>query len=446
MANPGPSTQVTDNTQSIGSANSAVGFYGVTPVARRSNPAQGAIPTSLGTFSIFAINSVALSPASVAANTCAAQTLTFTGSPNIAGDFVGTVNKPSAQAGLGLAGFRQGASGAYTANYINVTGGAIVPTASESYLVLSVRGFIPTFTASPAPVAAKSTSEQFFSVPGIALGNPASVVKPTDQAGLGICNVRVAADNVLAVTFINSTASAITPTANEVYSYFSAGGYDALSNDFVMGINVGTLGSVGATTTAELTVSAPGMLTANDFIVGVSKPTAQAGLAVCTARVSATDTLAVTFVNPTVGGITPTANEVYTIQAYKPLRPPSTVFYDAVFAPTSVAANTSAEQTFTVTGIPASSMVLVNKPTHQQGLGIGNVRVSGSNTIAITYVNVSSAAIVPNTESYEVLSIPFVPSAGNFVCEPLALGSVIELSLVNEMRTSLVNLGLINGS
>jgi hypothetical protein len=43
------------------------------------------------------------------------------------------------------------------------------------------------------------------------------ITKPTAQAGLGIVNTRVSAANTVAVTFINATASPITPTASEVY-------------------------------------------------------------------------------------------------------------------------------------------------------------------------------------------------------------------------------------
>lgn len=78
---------------------------------------------------------------------------------------------------------------------------------------------------------------------------------------------------------------------------------------------------VSANTTEELTVTVPG-LNINDF-VRVSKPTHQAGVGVVGARVSATDTLAVTFMNATGSGITPTASEtwkLFTIRSEVPLR------------------------------------------------------------------------------------------------------------------------------
>ena len=72
-------------------------------------------------------------------------------------------------------------------------------------------------TLSPASVANATTAEQTFTVNGLAVGDFVNVIKPSTQAGLGIVNSRVSAANTLAVTFINTTAATITPTASEVY-------------------------------------------------------------------------------------------------------------------------------------------------------------------------------------------------------------------------------------
>ena len=73
-------------------------------------------------------------------------------------------------------------------------------------------------TLSPAQVAANTTAEQTFTVPGLKTGDFVDVNKPTAQAGLGLAGVRVSAANTLAITFSNNTASPITPTASEIYS------------------------------------------------------------------------------------------------------------------------------------------------------------------------------------------------------------------------------------
>jgi hypothetical protein len=74
-------------------------------------------------------------------------------------------------------------------------------------------------TLSPAAVggASATTAEQTFTVQGLRVGDVVYVSKPTAQAGLGIVGARVSAANTLAITFVNVTTSAITPTAGEVY-------------------------------------------------------------------------------------------------------------------------------------------------------------------------------------------------------------------------------------
>ena len=64
-------------------------------------------------------------------------------------------------------------------------------------------------------------------------------------------------------------------------------------------------------------------------------------------------------------------------------------------SPAEVAANTSAEQTFTVNGLRAGDFVSVNKPTAQAGLGIVGSRVSAANTLAVTFGNFTASGITP---------------------------------------------------
>ena len=69
-------------------------------------------------------------------------------------------------------------------------------------------------------------------------------------------------------------------------------------------------------TTAEQTFTVNGLL-AGDF-VSCNKPTAQAGLGIVGCRVSAANTLAITFSNNTGSSITPTAAQVYLILVTRP--------------------------------------------------------------------------------------------------------------------------------
>lgn len=68
--------------------------------------------------------------------------------------------------------------------------------------------------------------------------------------------------------------------------------------------------SVAAATTAEQTITVPGVKTTD--MVFVSKPTLSAGLGIANARVSAADTVSVTFINATAAPID-AGSEVYTI-------------------------------------------------------------------------------------------------------------------------------------
>ena len=73
--------------------------------------------------------------------------------------------------------------------------------------------------------------------------------------------------------------------------------------------------------------------------------------------------------------------------------------------PVSVAANTTAEQSFTVAGLVAGDYVGVSKPSLNAGLGIVNARVSAANTLAVTYSNNTASPIVPTAETYTVLVV-----------------------------------------
>jgi len=68
----------------------------------------------------------------------------------------------------------------------------------------------------------------------------------------------------------------------------------------------------------------------------------------------------------------------------------------------SVAANTSAEQTFDVPGLDTDMFVSVNKPDLDAGLVVGNVRVSAKDTLAITFGNSTAGAINPASEVYKL--------------------------------------------
>jgi hypothetical protein len=69
-------------------------------------------------------------------------------------------------------------------------------------------------------------------------------------------------------------------------------------------------------TTAEQTFTVNGLLAGD--VVCVNKPTAQAGLGIVGSRVSAANTLGITFSNNTASSITPTAAQVYKVVVSRP--------------------------------------------------------------------------------------------------------------------------------
>lgn len=85
---------------------------------------------------------------------------------------------------------------------------------------------------------------------------------------------------------------------------------------------------------------------------------------------------------------------------------PSNFVYTPTINPGSVAVNTTAEQTFTVTGLDVNDIIVsVSKPTLTAGLGICGWRVSAANTLAITFNNNTAAAIDPPSEVYKVVAV-----------------------------------------
>jgi len=76
--------------------------------------------------------SKALSPSAVLANTTTEQIFAMPGV--LTTDFLCTVVKPTAQAGLGIVGWRISSAGNIGITFINNTAGSLTPTAGEVYL------------------------------------------------------------------------------------------------------------------------------------------------------------------------------------------------------------------------------------------------------------------------------------------------------------------------
>jgi hypothetical protein len=101
--------------------------------------------------------------------------------------------------------------------------------------------------------------------------------------------------------------------ATEVVKPYYVGGADLL---ILRGSVTLTPALIAQATCAEQTLTVKGLKVGD--AVFLTKPTAQAGLGIVGARVSAADTLAITYCNvPSGGNITPTGGEVYQITGFR---------------------------------------------------------------------------------------------------------------------------------
>lgn len=378
------------------------------------------------------------------------------------------LNKPTSQAGLGIGNVRVSASNVVGLTINNPTAATITPSVTEVYRIASTRG-VPTIAKTLSPTAVPPNSVQEFQVtmsatdystgPGIFSGQLLQVMKPTAQAGLDIVGCRVVSNNVVGITFANVTAATITPTASESYTFQSLSALDAHNNFMIFTLNGGAVGAIGVGTSATGGNTVFTGALATDFAVGapIAPTGANNGGAATNSSAPAFSIMTANAMTMWFNGIgtgsTPTAN-VYWDQLVFRLNPASPlILYSQSLAPVSVAANTTAEQTFTVTGLLANTVAWVNKPTVTTGLGIAGVRISAVNTLAINYINVSSAAITPPTEVYTIGNFQAQAptpttsnTTGGAVSQQVVQSLSVNMNQLAKMRTDLVALGLWAGA
>ena len=72
--------------------------------------------------------------------------------------------------------------------------------------------------------------------------------------------------------------------------------------------------------------------------------------------------------------------------------------------PVAVAANITAEQSFTVLGISVGDYINIASASAQTaGILIGNVRVSAANTLTVQFANITSGSLTPVAGTYGVI-------------------------------------------
>ena len=231
-------------------------------------------------------------------------------------------------AALGIGNVRVTGINQIGITYVNPTAAAATPT-SEAYSIVGLHtlpsdsaivsyGMVATGLVS---VASITTAEQTFTVSGLLSTDIAiSANKPTLSAGIGACSTRVSAANTLAITFVNASAAAVTPSATEVY--FVTTMTQTPSSPFIVLTSLLSPTSVAANQTAEQTFTVTGLpfVNSSPATVFVNKPSFQAGLAIAGCRISAANTLAITFENVTATAIVPNA-EIYTIGCFTAVGP-----------------------------------------------------------------------------------------------------------------------------
>lgn len=438
-----------------GSATTPLAFFGGPPVLQPSAASQADLPqgaSGLGNAGgAVSVYSSTQSPSSIATITVAEQSVTVTGL--LATDLV-LVNKPTSQAGIALCVGRVSAANTLKLSFGNATAGTLTPTGSEAYLVTAISVNLQVSQAlTPAAVLANSVSEQQFTLTGTAAvidsGMIIGVNKPTQQAGLGVMSARVVSKNVIAITFANFTAATLTPTAAETYLISGLNALAAVSNLIQFGVNVGTLSLIATVSSNEQSATEAG-IAATDVMVGMTKPTHQTGLILTAGRVSGAGTIKVTFGNPTAGNLTPTGSEVYGVTVYRPSPGSLLSVFSATVTPASVAANTSAEQTFAVTGLVSAQPVIGVPQGNLSSAGavaMGGIRASATNVVAITFVNLSAAAVVPPSLTWLIAQVnQTTPTAGNFVTLSVLPTNTAMANLLRALRSGAATLGLIAGS
>lgn len=363
------------------------------------------------------------------------------------------VSKPSGQT-IGVVNARAQATPANVVlfDYANVSQASVTPAPNEIYSMAVVRNVAQAVGLTPQSVPASSCAEQQFNVTGVAVGMLTNVQKPSSTPSIGIVGSRVVSNNLLGVTFLNTSTGAITPPA-ETYLVTALNGLNAQNNAVIYGVNVGAAGPViGNTTSAfvitEQTFTVSG-IGAQDIAMGPpQKPTLQGQIAAMSARITTANAIAFGFGTGSVSGISPTASEIYATSVYKSAPPALLTLSSVTLTPVAVGPGQAAEQAFTVTPLAAFSPVLVNRPSATSGLGIGNVRVSAAGVLAITYMNPTTGTILPPAETYIVGQFMPAPNQGAYVQMAVVPSLNATVNMANELRNALapvVGVGLIAG-
>jgi len=158
-------------------------------------------------------------------------------------------------------------------------------------------------------ISASSVIEATSAVTGLALGDVAVGISKgaTTQVSTSVLLARVTSAGVMGLTYV-AMHGAQTPTSSEVLAVTVL--KQNAANPVQMYFPTLTGTTAAASTTVEVTTTVAGLLVSSSVIV--NKPTYTPGIAVVNARVSAANTLAVTYANFTTSSIV-VPSETYTV-------------------------------------------------------------------------------------------------------------------------------------
>ena len=79
--------------------------------------------------------------------------------------------------------------------------------------------------------------------------------------------------------------------------------------------------------------------------------------------------------------------------------------YSPSLTPAEVAAQTIAEETFTVTGLKTTDVVIINGPADSGSVGIVGARVPAADPLGIRFPNPTAGALTPTAGTYVVYAL-----------------------------------------
>lgn len=397
-----------------------------TPSPYRQNPSQAMVQgLHIGDVASYNANAGAL--ANAVTITCNEVTITATGV--LATDMVVGVSKPTAQAGMGIAGIRITANDTIGINLCNPTAANVVPTANQTYAVACVRN-LNYVTANLGVIGAvnlNSTKEVEFTVAGANAAATCSI----NSAGQ-VVNANVTAQGT---GYYTVPTVVITPAANDPGCGATAKAYISGTGQ-VTGVKI-TNGGTGYATAPTISfiggnTIVPGM------IAQVNKAAQQAGLGIGNVRVSGNNKVAITYFNDTAANITVTANQNYVIGAWNEMAAISPIISVVANCAnlTAAAANASNTTTVATPGIAAADAFLstsvalqsplvfaggvctANNIVFQYGAGVpGATPANGVYNFQVWQrkpvvplrlfaVNLTPTAVANNTTAEQIFSLP----------------------------------------